>query len=224
MPKEDIMTHREFSTEAQNRHGKLLEPNSPDEERAYKNAAEVLTLIRDGTLKASDLKAKDRRPVVAYLRLEGYSKEEMSRLFEINVRSITDDLMVLSKDRTKIIKGLNLLEVAGRLYQTARHLSRKARREGSYATSWKIERELIESLQNMGFVYRAPKTLGIASLHANLQENHTFLKDQIGEEKDQVVDALGSILDSLKGDSRKVRIANEQEEPQSTAPIEISDS
>jgi hypothetical protein len=95
MPKEDIMTHREFSTEAQNRHGKLLEPNSPDEERAYKNAAEVLTLIRDGTLKASDLKAKDRRPVVAYLRLEGYSKEEMSRLFEINVRSITDDLMVL---------------------------------------------------------------------------------------------------------------------------------
>ena len=225
MSDKDIMTQREFSTEAQTRHGKLLEPNSPDEERAYKNAAEVLSMIRDGTLKASELQAKDRRPVVAYLRLEGYSKEEMSRLFEVNVRTIGDDLEVLSKDRTKIIKGLNLLEVAGRLYQTAQHLSRKARREGSYAASWKIEKELIESLQSMGFVYRAPKTLGIASLHANLSDGHTLLTDQIGTEKDQVVEALGTILSSLKG--RKIRFPNEQKQKEierSVEYIEVGDS
>jgi hypothetical protein len=230
MSKPDIMTPREFNTKAQNRYGKLLEPNSPDEERAYKNAAEVLSMIRDGTLRASELSAQDRRPVVAYLRLEGYSKEEMSRLFEINVRTIAADLALLSKDRTKVITKLSLLEVAGRLYQNAKHLARKARREGSYSTAWKIEKELVQSLQDLGLVYRAPKTLGIATLHANLEEGHTLLKEQIGEEKDQVVSALGSILGSLKGSGRKLRISHDQtekpefEESESTEFVEIGNS
>lgn len=222
MPKPDIMTHREYSTKAQTRQGKLLEPDSPDEERAYKNAVEVLSMIRDGTLKASDLKAQDRRPVVAYLRLEGYSNEEMSRLFEVSSSIIKKDLEFLTKDKTQIIKKLNLLEIAGNLYQVAQHLSRKARREGSYAASWKIEKELIDSLQSMGFVYRAPKTLGIASIHANLTEGHSTLTDQIGTEKDSVVDALGSILSSLKG--RKIRLPNEQSQDRSNELIEISGS
>lgn len=222
----DIMTHRGFNTKAQNGKDKKLEPRSMDEESAYKNAAEVLTMIRDGTLQAVDLKEKDRRPVVAYLRLEGYSKEEMSRLFEVPVKTIKKDLNVLSEDRTKVIKGLNLLEVAGRLNQIAQHLARKARREGSFGTAWKIEKELIESLQSMGFVYRAPKTLGIASLHANVSEGNLMLNEKIGGEKDLVVDALGSILSALGGGEKKVKIGYDQkkESPGSDEIIEIGGS
>lgn len=221
----DIMTPRDFSTEAANRHGKQFEPVSSDEVTTYKNAAEVLSMIRDGTVQASKLSTQDRRPVVAYLRLEGYSKEDMSRLFDISSSTIDKDLKFLSKDRTKIMKGLSLLEVAGRLTEVAKHLSRKARREGSFGTAWKIEKELIESLQNLGFLYRAPKTLGIASIHANVQEGHSLLKEKIGDEKDKVVDALGSILSSLSEGSRKVRITDETEDEdkqRSDEVIEIS--
>lgn len=222
--KPDIMTPREFSAKAANKYGETLEPVSSDEVTTYKNAAEVLSMIRDGTVQASKLTPQDRRPVVAYLRLEGYSTEDISRLFDVAASLISKDLKLLSKDRAKIMKGLSLLEVAGRLSEIARHLSRKARREGSYGTAWKIEKELIESLQNLGFLYRAPKTLGIASIHANVQEGHSLLKEKLGDEKDKVVDALGSILSSLSEGDRKVRITHEQEEePQrSDDVIEIS--
>ncbi len=216
----DIMTPREFNTKAQNKYGETFEPVSSEEVTNYKNAAEVLSMIRDGTLKAAELGANDRRPVVAYLRLEGYSKEDMSRLFDISASTISKDLKLLSKDRTKIMKGISLLEVAGRLQEMAMHLSRKARREGSYSTAWKIEKELIESLQNLGFLYRAPKTLGIASIHANVQEGHLLLKEKLGDEKDKVVDALGSILSSLSDGDRKVRISHDTEQEQQ-GPDEI---
>lgn len=205
MKNQDIMTHREFTTKAKHQYGEVFEPNNPDEVRMYKNAAEVLSMIRDGMLKPSELSAEDRRPVVAYLRIEGYSKEEMSRLFEVSSRTIAFDLAAVSKSRVKIMKGLSLLEVAGRLYENARYLARKARREGSYATSWKIEKELVESLQSLGFIYRAPKTMGIAALHGNIKDGHLELNKQVGEEKDKVVDALGTILDSL-GQGRRVRL------------------
>lgn len=224
----DILTPRKFNTKAQNRHGKLLEPNSPDEERAYKNAAEIVDMIRKGTLQPSELKAEDRRPTVAYLRLEGYTADEMAGLFKVNIRTITGDLKLLSEDRTKIIKGLDLFEVSGRLIQIAKHLALKARREGSYAASWKIEKELIESLQSLGFVYRAPKTLGVATLHADIREGHSLLDEKIGKEKDVVVEALGNILSSLKGGSRKVRIPHEsttkENKQRSDEIIEISGS
>ena len=223
----DIMTPREFSMKAQNRHGKVLEPNSTEEERVYKNASEVLKLIREGTINPSELKPEDRRPVVAYLRLEGHTEDEMAALFNMSVRTIQKDLHFLSKDRVKIMKGLDILEVAGRLVQTAKHLALKSRRAGNYATSWKIEKELIESLQNMGFVYRAPKTLGVASLHASVGEGNLLLQEKVGGEKDLVVDALGSILSSLKTGSRKVRIAKdarEDSEQRSDEVIEISGS
>lgn len=203
----NIMTPREFSTKAQNRYGKILEPNSPEEERVYRNASEVVDMIRRGTMQPAELKLGDRRPVVAYLRLEGHTEDEMAGLFNVSLKTISNDLRAMSEDRTRAMKGLDLFEISGRLVQIAKHLALRARKAGNYATSWKIEKELVESLQGMGFVYRAPKTLGIASVHANIESGHSLLTDKIGGEKDSVVEALGNILDNLKDSSKKERIA-----------------
>ena len=223
----NIMTPREFSTKAQNRYGKILEPNSQDEERVYRNASEVVDMIREGTIQPSELKAEDRRPVVAYLRLEGYTEDEIAGLFKVTIRTISNDLKILSEDRTRVMKGLDLFEVAGRLVQKGKNLARKALKEGKYATSWKIEKELIGALQDLGFVYRAPKTLGIASVHANIESGHSLLTEKIGGEKDSVVEALGNILNNLKEGGKKARIQYEpgkEDQPRPDEIIEISSS
>lgn len=202
----DAMEAKPFSEQAQRFFGRKLSPRNEDEKRAYKNAFEVLTLIRDGTLDASSLKALDRRPVVAYLHLEGHNADEMAQLFGVSTGVIYKDLRELAQDRVQLVHKISLFEVAGDLIEMAKHLSRKSRREGDYTGAWKIERELVEGLQSLGFVYRAPRTAKIATLHGNIQEGHDKLTSEIGGEQDQVISALNNMLSGIKDQQRIVHI------------------
>lgn len=199
-----IYTQQPFSTKARMPDAERFEPTNSDEERAYKNAYEVLSLIRDGTVDPTKIRKNDRIPVVAYLRLEGHSPDEISRVFDISITTIKNDFREITRDRAKVIKGLDLTEVAGRIHAMGSYLSQKARRDGSYGTSWKIEKEMVESLQSLGFVYQAPK-LGIIAPHAEIRRGFDELTRSIGTEKDQVTEALDRMLDSLGG-KRKIRI------------------
>ena len=200
----DIMESKPFSEKVQKFFGHKLSPRNENEKRAYKNAFEVLTMIRDGTLDPSSLEPADRQPVVAYLRLEGHNIDEIAQLFGVSTHNISQDLYELSKDRVKLIKRINLFEVAGRLIEMAQHLSRKSRREGDYSGAWKIERELMESLQSLGFVYRAPRTAKIATIHAEVKEGHDKLASEIGGEQDQVISALNEMLSGIKDDQQRL--------------------
>lgn len=198
------MEAKPFSRKVQKFFGHKLAPRNEEEKRAYKNAFEVLTLIRDGTLDPSSLECADRQPVVAYLRLEGHNVDEIAQLFGVSTGVINKDLRELAKDRVKLVKKINILEVAGHLIEIARHLSRKSRREGDYSGAWKIERELMESLQSLGFVYRAPRTAKIATLHASVKEGHDKLSSEIGNEQDQVLSALDEMLSGIKSDQQRL--------------------
>ncbi len=200
----DIMEAKPFTKEAQKFFGHKLSPRNEEEKRAYKNAFEVLTVIRDGTLDPASLETADRKPVVAYLRLEGHNVDEIAQLFGVPTKTISNDLYDLSKDRLGLVKKINLFDVAGRLIEMAKHLSRKSRREGDYSGAWKIERELMESLQSLGFVYRAPRTAKIATLHAEVKEGHAALSSEIGGEQDQVITALNEMLSTMKDDQQRL--------------------
>lgn len=200
----DIMEAQPFGEKVQKFFGHKLSPRNENEKRAYKNAFEVLTLIRDGTLDPSSLEPADRQPVVAYLRLEGHNVDEIAQLFGVSAHKISQDLYALSKDRVKLVKGINLFDVASRLIEMAKHLSRKARREGDYSGSWKIEKELMEALQSLGFVYRAPRTAKIATLHAEVKEGHEQLSSEIGGEQDQVISALNEMLSGMKDEQQRL--------------------
>lgn len=202
----NIMEAQPFDKKMQRFFGAKLAPRTEDEKRAYKNAFEVLSLIRDGTLDPCSLKPPDRRPVVAYLRLEGHNIDEISQLFGVRTSTIKNDLDALTKDRVQLIQKISLFEVAGNLIEIAKHLSRKSRREGDYTGAWKIERELVEGLQSMGFVYRAPRTAKIATLHGEIKEGHDKLTSEVGGEQDQVVSALNEMLSGLKDQKRLVHI------------------
>lgn len=193
-----------FDTKARDKSAEKFEPVNSDEERAYKNAYEVLSLIRDGTVDPTKIRKNDRIPVVAYLRLEGHSPDEISRLFNLSITQIKKDFLEITRNRAKAIKSLDLTEIAGRVFSMGRYLAQKARREGSYGTSWKIEKEMVESLQSLGFVYQAPK-LGIIAPHADIRRGFEELTQSLGPEKDQVTEALDRMLDSLKG-KRRIRI------------------
>ena len=200
----DIMESKPFNEKVQKFFGHKLSPRNENEKRAYKNAFEVLTMIRDGTLDPSSLEPADRQPVVAYLRLEGHNVDEIAQLFGVSTHKISQDLYELSKDRVKLVKRINLFEVAGRLIEMAQHLSRKSRREGDYSGAWKIDRELMESLQSLGFVYRAPRTAKIATIHAEVKEGHDKLASEIGGEQDQVISALNEMLSGIKDDQQRL--------------------
>ena len=199
------MQHTEFDPTARTKVGEVFEPETASEIRAYKNAHEVLSLIRDGVLDAGLISRKDRLPVVAFLRLEGRTIEEISTMLQVSASTIDKDLKEISKDRARIIKRIDLHEVAGRFVTMAKHLSAKARREGSYATSWKIEKEMLEGLQSLGFVYRAPKTAVLGTVSADIQRGHRELEGEVGSEQDRVVEALDSMLSKVDR-QRRIRI------------------
>ena len=200
----DIMESKPLNKKAQESFGDRMSPRNEEEKRAYKNAFEVLTLIRDGTLDPSQIEPADRQPVVAYLRLEGHNVDEIAQLFGVSTYKIRSDLRELFRDRVRLVKKIDLFDVAGRLIEMAKHLSRKSRREGDYSGAWKIERELMESLQSLGFIYRAPRTAKIATMHANVQEGHDKLSSEIGSEQDQVVSALNEMLSGMKKDQQRL--------------------
>ena len=206
----DIMESKPIDKKAQEFFGDKLSPRNEEEKRAYKNAFEVLTLIRDGTLDPSLIEPADRQPVVAYLRLEGHNVDEIAQLFGVSTHKISNDLYDLSKDRVRLVKKISLFDVAGRLIEMAKHLSRKSRREGDYSGAWKIERELMESLQSLGFVYRAPRTAKIATIHAEVKEGHDKLSSEIGGEQDQVISALNEMLSGIKDDQKRLVHLNDE--------------
>ena len=121
------------------------------------NVVDILKRIREGFLDPKKISVSERRVCVTYLRLEGYTQEEIAEIFNVHRQTIIRDEKANRKETAKLVDEIDVKSIAGSLIALARHLSVKAIREKDYGLAWKIERELITYLQSLGYLPRSPE-------------------------------------------------------------------
>ena len=122
-----------------------------------KNVVDVLKRIRDGLFTPEEISISDRRVCVAYLRLEGYTQEEIAEIFKVHRQTILRDEKAIRSEAAKLVDEIDVKSVAGSLIAWARHLGAKALREKDYGLAWRIQRELVSDLQSLGYLPRSPE-------------------------------------------------------------------
>jgi len=116
---------------------------------------QVLNRLRNGDLAASEVSMQERRACVAYLRLEGYTQEEVAEVFGVSRQTVVRDERANRKETAKLVSDLDVRAVAGGLIRLAGHLRTKALKEKDYGLAWRIERELVGDLQGLGYLPKA---------------------------------------------------------------------
>jgi len=119
------------------------------------NALDLLRRVRSRELPPGDVSTHDRRVCVAYLRIEGYTQDEISEIFEVHRQTITRDEAAIRKRMSCFVDDINVRAVAGGHIGWARHLTAKALKEKDYGLAWRIQRDLIDDLQSLGFLPKA---------------------------------------------------------------------
>ncbi|MCJ7675972.1 MAG: hypothetical protein MUO33_12600 [Sedimentisphaerales bacterium] len=122
-----------------------------------KNVVDVLKRIRDGLFTPEEISISDRRVCVAYLRLEGYTQEEIAEIFKVHRQTIIRDEKAIRRELAKLVDEIDVKSYAGELIALARHLRAKALRGKDYSLAWNIERGLLSDLQGLGYLPRSPE-------------------------------------------------------------------
>jgi len=121
------------------------------------NVVDILKRIREGLLDPKEISISDRRVCVAYLRLEGYTQEEIAQIFKVHRQTIIRDEKANRMDAARLVDEIDVKSTAGSLIVWAGHLAAKALREKDYGLAWKIQRDLISDLQSLGYLPRSPE-------------------------------------------------------------------
>ena len=121
------------------------------------NVVDILKRIREGLLDPKETSISDRRVCVAYLRLEGYTQEEIAQIFKVHRQTIIRDEKANRMDAARLVDEIDVKSTAGSLIVWAGHLAAKALREKDYGLAWKIQRDLISDLQSLGYLPRSPE-------------------------------------------------------------------
>ena len=168
-----------------------------------RNVIQIVKAIQSKEVVGKDLTIDERRMVVNSLRLSGQTQDSISELLGLSRRTIVNDYKVLRQQAALSIANKETSEIAGEVYEVAKSCIRKALQAGHYKTVSTIMRDMVELLQSMGLVYRAPKTSMQASLHGSIQGHrqgyHKYM-DTIGEDKSKVVDVLDCMFDAITKD------------------------
>ena len=111
------------------------------------------------------------------------------------------DYKVLRHEQALAIQGTDTHEIAGEVYGVAKTCIRRALQAGSFKTVSVIMRDMVEVLQSLGVLYRAPKTSMQATMHGKLNGNgYQRYMDGLGEDKSKVVEVLDCMFNAIDND------------------------
>ena len=166
-----------------------------------KNAVDLLKAITEKRIDGKDLDKEERQLVVHTLRQNGQTQDAIANLLNVSRRTIVSDCKYLRQQAALEIAKVETTEIAGEIYATAKTAIDKAMKAGKLKTVSTIMRDMVELLQSMGLVYRAPKTSTSMNLNANLrtgkQQGYQKYIETIGQDKQKVVDVLDCVFDHL---------------------------
>ena len=125
---------------------------TPPEKRKGTGVIELLAKLQSGAVNPGDISLEERRSCVNYLRLEGYTQEEMAKIFGVHRATIGRDEKILCDRAARMVAEIKTDAVAAGLVSWAKHLTAKAMKEKNHALVWRIQKELTDKLQSLGII------------------------------------------------------------------------
>ena len=124
------------------------------EKRKAPGVIELLAKLQSAQVSPDEVTTEERRMCVSYLRLEGYTQEEMAKIFNVHCATIGRDEKIMAERAAKMIKDLKPQAVVAGLISWAKHLTAKAMKEKDYALVWRVQKELVDVLTSLGLMGR----------------------------------------------------------------------
>lgn len=150
----------------------------------------LLRAIKDGDVAPSSLAAAERRACVEHLHAEGANAPEISTLLDVSVRTIRRDIAQMREDHAATMDTRFVPRMVGMLLQEAEVAQMRLRRlgrdkDGTLAdrieatrAAWGVTRDLIQSLQSLGYMPSAVRQIQAELTH---RVAHDELLSQIRE-------------------------------------------
>ena len=164
------------------------------------NAVALLQAIKAKEVSGSELTVDERRLVVRSMKELGQTQDAIAELLKVSRRTIVNDYKVLRQEQALAIQNTDTNEIAGEVYEVARTCIRRALQAGSFKTVSTIMRDMVEVLQSLGILYRAPKTSMQATMHGDMPGRRTGYHkymDGIAGDKNKVVEVLDCMFDAI---------------------------
>lgn len=192
----------------------------------------IIQEIKEGSRDAKELSKEARQECVEALYLEGYSLSQIAQLLNRNEKTIKRDIQDI-RQRNSAKPSIELAtQVIGDMVSKGRahqaHLMRLARsKEGSLQEkaqaeyyAWKVESEMIERLQALGYLPSAPQKVIGDIYHHNENDDKAFVdaKEKLKEiervAKDTGVfdESTQKRIEDLKAKIGKAEIVKEVED------------
>ena len=124
------------------------------EKRNVTGVIDLLSKLHCGSIRPDEVTTEERRTCVSYLRLEGYTQEEMAKIFDVHRTTIGRDEKIMAERAAKMIKDLKPQAMVAGLIAWAKHLTSKTLKEKDYGLAWKIQKELVDKLESLGLMGR----------------------------------------------------------------------
>lgn len=176
--------------------------SSNDEELGpTESALTLLKMIQAGTKFAEDLTIEERRPVVKVMRDQGRTLDEISAMLSISRRTIVNDVKWLREQAAKEVSSLSTWDLAGEIWQMGQNIAMQALAEKQYRTVSYVIRDMIEMLQSIGVVYKAPSQSKVAAITAHVGVGHPGIGkylSNISKDRDKVINVLGQMMEAIE--------------------------
>lgn len=161
-----------------------------------KNAISIIEAIQIKSLDPYSLKRNQRLQVVVFLRNEGKTQFEIARFLGVCDKTIWLDCREIKRNAAQLVDEISLKQVAGDLIREAEVLVTKAKKKEDYKLAWQIKCELIDKLQSLGFIYKAPDKLE--------HEGKSFRQIIVvgGKEEDELGEKLREVAEIAKAEDQ----------------------
>lgn len=168
-----------------------------------RSAFTLLKAIQSGSIDANEIPQGERRVVVDSLRKQGRTQDEIAALLEVSRRTIVSDYRWLKDKAVDAVRRLDAHDLAAEVHELGMAAVERALYDGKPRMVAQVLRDVIEMLQSLGIVYRAPATSKVSALvgHVPVQQGYSKYLDQVTPEREKVVAVLEKMMDSLGGTS-----------------------
>lgn len=165
-----------------------------------RNAVELLKGIKEGVITAESLDMEERRVVVKALKDSGQTQDSIAELLKVCRKTIVNDYKWLREQSALHVVALDQYLLAGEVYELAQTLVRRALSEKKFRTASRVMKDMVEMLQDLGVMYRAPRQTiaGNINLYGKMKQAGYMRYSRVIEgEQDGVVNVLDKLMEAI---------------------------
>jgi hypothetical protein len=168
-----------------------------------RNAFEISRLLGSGAISYEDLTRDERVNLIRVARDNGSNIDAIAGQLLIPRKIVESDFREIDKIYKQELMSKDLEELGGWIYSVTKTAVEKAIKAEKFTSVNGMMQTMIETLQSMGIVYKAPQQsqvaalVGIASQQVGQRAFNQY-QDAIHNDRDKVIDTMTKLLSAVR--------------------------